>query len=109
MAHRSGPLNQSKAAPAGISGAAFYVSPLRDPQHSPSMATGQHGGLQSVGCASGALAAPVQDLSLPHRCPNNFDDPDHSKNEERLITVGFSSHGCMLVVGHAERGDVLVS
>jgi uncharacterized DUF497 family protein len=33
-----------------------------------------------------------------------FDDPDHSVSEERLITIGFSSRGRLLVVSHAERG-----
>jgi uncharacterized DUF497 family protein len=33
-----------------------------------------------------------------------FDDPDHSISELRLITVGFSSRGRLLVVSHTERG-----
>lgn len=33
-----------------------------------------------------------------------FDDPNHSKNEHRYITIGFSSQGRLLVVAHAERG-----
>jgi hypothetical protein len=33
-----------------------------------------------------------------------FDDPDHSVGEQRLITIGFSSRGRLLVVSHAERG-----
>lgn len=36
-----------------------------------------------------------------------FDDPDHSAGEERLITVGFSSRGRLLVVSHTERGQAL--
>ncbi len=32
-----------------------------------------------------------------------FDDPDHSIGELRLITVGFSSRGRLLVVSHTER------
>lgn len=32
-----------------------------------------------------------------------FDDPDHSIEEQRYITIGFSSHGNLLVVAHAER------
>ena len=36
-----------------------------------------------------------------------FDDPDHSENEERLITVGASSRGRLLVVGHTERGNAV--
>jgi len=34
-----------------------------------------------------------------------FDDPDHSDDEERLITIGYSSNGRLLVVGHTERGS----
>jgi hypothetical protein len=34
-----------------------------------------------------------------------FDDPDHSLNEQRLITVGYSSRGRLLVVSHTERGE----
>jgi len=34
-----------------------------------------------------------------------FDDPDHSLGEQRFITVGFSSHGRLLVVSHSERGE----
>ena len=33
-----------------------------------------------------------------------FDDADHSVEEQRLITVGFSSQGRLLVVSHTERG-----
>jgi uncharacterized DUF497 family protein len=33
-----------------------------------------------------------------------FDDPDHSVGEQRLITIGYSSHHRLLVVVHAERG-----
>jgi len=33
-----------------------------------------------------------------------FGDPDHSENEQRLITIGYSSHSRLLVVSHAERG-----
>ncbi len=36
-----------------------------------------------------------------------FDDPDHSDDEQRLITVGYSSHGRLLVVSHAERGKTI--
>jgi uncharacterized protein len=32
-----------------------------------------------------------------------FDDPDHSIDEQRLITIGYSSHGRLLVVSHTER------
>ena len=31
-----------------------------------------------------------------------FDDPDHSTDEERLITVGYSSRSRLLVVSHTE-------
>jgi len=34
-----------------------------------------------------------------------FDDPDHSLNEQRLVTVGYSSRGSLLVVSHTERGE----
>jgi uncharacterized DUF497 family protein len=34
-----------------------------------------------------------------------FDDPDHSVDERRLITVGHSSRGRLLVVVHVEHGD----
>jgi uncharacterized DUF497 family protein len=36
-----------------------------------------------------------------------FDDPDHSVGERRFITVGFSSQGRLLVVGHTERGEIV--
>jgi len=32
-------------------------------------------------------------------------DPDHSVDEHRYITVGFSDRGRLLMVAHAERGD----
>jgi uncharacterized DUF497 family protein len=32
-----------------------------------------------------------------------FGDPDHSDDESRLITVGYSSRGRLLVVSHVER------
>jgi hypothetical protein len=32
-------------------------------------------------------------------------DPDHSDEEDRFITVGISSRGCLLIVSHTERGD----
>jgi hypothetical protein len=34
-----------------------------------------------------------------------FPDPDHSEEEERLITVGYSARGRLLVVCHAERRE----
>ncbi|MDI6800890.1 MAG: BrnT family toxin [Thermodesulfovibrionales bacterium] len=36
-----------------------------------------------------------------------FDGPDHSIDEERLITIGYSSRGRLLVVSHAERGKTV--
>jgi uncharacterized DUF497 family protein len=36
-----------------------------------------------------------------------FDDPDHSDDEQRLITVGYSSRGRLLVVSHTERGKAI--
>ena len=33
-----------------------------------------------------------------------FGDPDHSQEESRLITVGYSARGRLLVVSHMERG-----
>ncbi len=34
-----------------------------------------------------------------------FDDLDHSLEEGRLVTVGYSAQGRLLVVCHTERGD----
>ena len=36
-----------------------------------------------------------------------FEDPDHSVGEHRLITVGNSSLGRLLVVVHVVRGDYI--
>jgi uncharacterized DUF497 family protein len=36
-----------------------------------------------------------------------FDDQGHSVGEQRLITIGFSSRGRLLVVSHTERGEAL--
>ena len=36
-----------------------------------------------------------------------FDDPDHSADEQRLITVGYSSRRRLLVVSHTERGKAI--
>jgi uncharacterized protein len=33
-----------------------------------------------------------------------FDDLDHSISENRLVTVGYSGRGRLLVVSHTERG-----
>ena len=32
-------------------------------------------------------------------------DPDHSEDEERMVTFGMSSDGRLLVVAHTERED----
>ena len=32
-------------------------------------------------------------------------DPDHSVEEDRYITVGFSERNRLLIVSHTERGD----
>jgi len=37
-----------------------------------------------------------------------FDDPDHSEDETRLITVGYSAQNRLLVVCHTERRGVLL-
>lgn len=34
-----------------------------------------------------------------------FADPDHSHEERRLITVGYSAHGKLVVVSHVERDE----
>ena len=36
---------------------------------------------------------------------STFADPDHSAEEDRLITIGESSGGRLLIVSHTERGD----
>ena len=36
-----------------------------------------------------------------------FYDPDHSEEEQRLITVGVSSQDRLLVVAHTERGNAV--
>jgi len=36
-----------------------------------------------------------------------FDDPDHSRQDRRFLTIGYSSNGRLLVVSHTERGDSL--
>jgi uncharacterized DUF497 family protein len=33
-----------------------------------------------------------------------FEDPDHSEDENRLVTVGYSARRRLLVVCHVERG-----
>lgn len=34
-----------------------------------------------------------------------YGDPDHSDEEDRFITVGFSSSGKLLMVSHTDRND----
>jgi len=36
-----------------------------------------------------------------------FGDPDHSQDEDRLVTIGYSGQGRLLVVCHAERGGAV--
>lgn len=36
-----------------------------------------------------------------------FDDPDHSRNESRFITIGYTSHNKLLVASHTERGQTI--
>lgn len=33
-----------------------------------------------------------------------FDDPDHSIEEQRFITIGYSSKPRLIVISHTERG-----
>ena len=36
-----------------------------------------------------------------------FGDPDHSDDESRLVTVGYSARNRLLVVCHVERGTAI--
>jgi hypothetical protein len=36
-----------------------------------------------------------------------FEDPDHSHDEGRFVTVGYSAKGRLLVVCHVERGGAV--
>ncbi|MFQ5883012.1 MAG: BrnT family toxin [Candidatus Methylomirabilales bacterium] len=36
-----------------------------------------------------------------------FPDPDHSREEERSITIGMSQKGRVLVVAHTDEGDTV--
>ena len=36
-----------------------------------------------------------------------YPDPDHSEQEDRLLTIGESTRGRLLIVSHTERGGVL--
>lgn len=38
---------------------------------------------------------------------DTFPDPAHSVGEHRFVTVGQSSAGRLLVVGHTDRGDTI--
>ncbi len=34
-----------------------------------------------------------------------FDDPDHSEEEKRFITIGMTSSGNLIMVSHTDRND----
>jgi uncharacterized protein len=34
-------------------------------------------------------------------------DPDHSEDEDRYVTMGFSKEGRLLIVSHTDRGEVV--
>ena len=36
-----------------------------------------------------------------------FDDPDHSADEPRFITIGYSVRNRLLIVAHTERGTTV--
>ena len=36
-----------------------------------------------------------------------FADPDHSIEEDRFITVGYSSQGRLFIISYTERGDAI--
>ena len=36
---------------------------------------------------------------------DTFDDPDHSAEERRFLTLGTSSQGRLLIVAHTDRDD----
>jgi uncharacterized DUF497 family protein len=36
-----------------------------------------------------------------------FADPDHSHDERRFVTVGYSAQGRLLIVCHVERGKAI--
>ena len=38
---------------------------------------------------------------------NTFPDPDHSENEHRFLTFGLSQSNRLLVVVHADRGEIV--
>ena len=36
---------------------------------------------------------------------DTFDDPDHSSQEQRFVTIGRSTKGRLLIVAHTDRDD----
>jgi uncharacterized DUF497 family protein len=34
-------------------------------------------------------------------------DPDHSDNEDRYLTMGYSDEGRLLIVSHTDRGEAI--
>ena len=36
-----------------------------------------------------------------------IDDPDHSTDEQRYLTIGHSARGRLLIVGHVDRGTAV--
>ena len=46
-----------------------------------------------------AASAFADDLSV------TYDDPDHSTEEDRQITIGLSGRGRLLIIAHADRGE----
>ena len=38
---------------------------------------------------------------------DTFPDPDHSENEHRFLTFGLSQSNRLLVVAHADRGEIV--
>jgi uncharacterized DUF497 family protein len=38
---------------------------------------------------------------------STHDDPDHSKEEERLITYGMTDKGRLIMVAHTDRGGTI--
>ena len=43
--------------------------------------------------------------ALSDSLSDTFDDPDHSAEENRFITVGTSEKGRLLIVAHTDRDD----
>ena len=46
-----------------------------------------------------------QQLLFGDPLSDTFDDPDHSTDERRLLTVGTSDRNRLLVIAHADRDD----